>query len=312
MKDASILDLVPEGRLEGRVLKGVGGAYEILLKDGSRFLSKPRGLFRKHGHSPLAGDVVVCQASGDSEFPLTIVEIMERRNRLLRPPLANLDLLILTFATQVPSPDLLLLDKLLIYCVKNNIEPLICFTKADLDQAENTRLCQMYEAAGYRVLSSSEDEFPIDAILREIKGRLVAFAGPSGVGKSTLLNAISGEEQMVTGDVSERLGRGKHTTRHSELFPMAGGYLVDTPGFTSLDIEYLDVYPEELIDGYPEFLEAASQCRFQDCHHLTEIGCEVKTLAKANQSLNERYERYKGFRETLDQLPIHHWKKKED
>lgn len=308
----NIMLTVPEGRLHGRILKGVGGAYEILLDDRTRFGSKPRGIFRKKSQSPLPGDHVVCQASGDSDFPLQILEIKERRNVLVRPLMANLDLLILTFAVTQPEPDLLLLDKLLVYAVKNDIEPLVCFTKSDLDHSERDRLLNMYSAAGFRVISSSPYDWADDEIRELIHGRVVTFAGPSGVGKSTLLNQISGEEQMDTGDVSDKIGRGRHTTRHTELFPMAGGFLVDTPGFTSLEIEQLNIFPEELVLGYPEFQGVARNCRFQDCHHLTEIGCAVKELAAENKAVAERYDRYAYFRVILDRLPIHHWKKKED
>lgn len=302
----------PEGRSRGRILKGVGGAYEILLEDGQRFSSKPRGIFRKQNMSPLPGDIVICQPSGDSDFPLQIMEIEPRRNASMRPPMANLDLLVLTFATKDPEPDLILLDKLLIFAAKNNIECLICFTKADLDQEENTRLLEMYRAAGFNVLSSSVDDWANTAISDEIKGRVVAFAGPSGVGKSTLLNEISGKEEMLTGEISERLSRGRHTTRHTELFPMLGGFLVDTPGFTSLAIDQLDVLPEELIAGYPEFLEPARECRFQDCHHLSERDCAVRDAAELSDAAKERYDRYCSFRIELNQLPLHHWKKKEN
>ena len=307
-----ILDAVPEGILNGRILKGVGGAYDVLLDNGQRFSAKPRGIFRKQKMSPLAGDLVTCQASGDSDFPLQILTINKRRNTLMRPPLANLDLLILTFACQDPDPDLVLLDKLLIYAAKNNMDCLICFTKVDLNPEENERLVDMYRAAGYPVISSSLDAPASDIIEEQIRGQVVAFAGPSGVGKSTLLNEVSGRVEMITGDVSERLGRGKHTTRHSELFPMAGGFLVDTPGFTSLDITQMDIRPEDLIFGYPEFLESAHECKFQDCHHLTETDCRVREQADFSKSAAERYERYAAFRLVLNQLPIHHWKKKED
>lgn len=303
----------PEGRSHGRILKGVGGAYEILLEDGSRFSSKPRGIFRKQNmSSPLPGDHVVCQPSGDSDFPLQIIEIQTRRNILIRPPMANLDLLVLTFATTEPDPDLILLDKLLIYAAKNNIDTLICFTKADLNPVENKRLIDMYKNAGFHVLSSAVDDWAVTAISDEIRGQVVAFAGPSGVGKSTLLNEISGKEEMETAAVSNRLSRGRHTTRHTELFPMLGGFLVDTPGFTSLAIDQLDVLPEELIAGYPEFLEAAGECRFQDCHHLGERDCAVREAADQSASARERYDRYCLFRTELNQLPLHHWKKKED
>lgn len=308
----NILDDVPEGILDGRILKGVGGAYEILLENGQRFLSKPRGVFRKRNMSPLPGDLITCQGSGDSDFPLQILTIKPRRNQIIRPALANLDLLILTFAATEPAPDLILLDKLLIYAAKNNIDALICFTKADLDATENERLVDIYQKAGFEVISSSFDEPAAVIIEEKIKGRVLAFAGPSGVGKSTLLNEVSGQDDMIIGHVSEKLGRGKHTTRHSELFPLAGGFLVDTPGFTSLDITQLDILPEEIIYGYPEFAEAASQCRFLDCHHLTETDCQVRELAKTSTGAADRYERYRNFRLELNQLPIHHWKKKED
>jgi len=258
-------------------MKGVGGEYTIHLSDGQDVLAKPRGIFRKMKVIPTAGDYCEIEPSGDPDIPYTIVTIEDRKNLLIRPSVANIDVLIIAVSISDPQPDLKLLDKLLILCPKLRIDPVILLTKTDLAPDKAKELAAVYEEAGFRILQISKEEMLPDEVVRALfRGHTVGVAGQSGVGKSTLCHRLTGKEHIEVGEISERLKRGKHTTRHVELFPYEGGYLIDTPGFSSLEVDRIGISEEDLIGGYPELLKIAGKCRFQDCRHRGELGCRVQ------------------------------------
>lgn len=258
-------------------MKGVGGEYTIHLSDGQDVLAKPRGIFRKMKVIPTVGDYCEIEPSGDPDIPYTIVTIKDRKNLLIRPSVANIDVLIIAVSISDPQPDLKLLDKLLILCPKLHIDPVILLTKTDLAPDKAEELASVYEEAGFRVLKISKEEMLPDEIVSELfRGHTVGVAGQSGVGKSTLCHRLTGKEHIEVGEISERLKRGKHTTRHVELFPYEGGYLIDTPGFSSLEVDRIGISEEDLIGGYPELQTIAGKCRFQDCRHRGELGCRVE------------------------------------
>ena len=241
-------------------------------------MGKPRGLFRNEGIVPMIGDHVVIVPSGDTDFPFQIVDIAPRRNDLIRPPVSNLDVLVITVSCKTPAPDEKLIDKLLILCGAKDIFPVLWITKRDLDEKRASRMEALYNEIGFTVRTSSKDSF--DSDLRSasfLVGKTVIFAGQSGVGKSTLCNALLGEDYMEVGKISTKLQRGKHTTRHVELIPFGdGGFIADTPGFSSLRLPELGVQAEEVVFGYPELLRVKNKCRFQDCRHMGEDGCAVE------------------------------------
>jgi len=258
-------------------MMGVGGEYTIHLSDGQDVLAKPRGIFRKMKVIPTAGDYCEIEPSGDPDIPYTIVTIEDRKNLLIRPSVANIDVLIIAVSISDPQPDLKLLDKLLILCPKLRIDPVILLTKTDLAPDKAKELAAVYEEAGFRILQISKEEMLPDEVVRALfRGHTVGVAGQSGVGKSTLCHRLTGKEHIEVGEISERLKRGKHTTRHVELFPYEGGYLIDTPGFSSLEVDRIGISEEDLIGGYPELLKIAGKCRFQDCRHRGELGCRVQ------------------------------------
>lgn len=289
----------PDGRGLARILKGVGGQYWLHAPDGFAGIASARGLFRKSGTVPTPGDWVRYVPSGDPDTPWRIETILPRRNILVRPAVANLDMLIITLSAEEPAPDYFLADKLLTVCLANQVEPLICITKTDLDDAAAKAIGACYAAVGCPVISTNPaDTASHHELRRLLQGRVVSFAGQSGVGKSTLLNELFGAERMATGSVSERIGRGRHTTRHVELFPFAGGYLADTPGFSSLELYELGITGSDLAAGYPEIQAVADRCRFAGCRHLGELGCAVDSAAITP----ERLARYRFFRQQLDSI----------
>ena len=290
---ASDSTMTEPGRIQsGTIVKGVGGSYEIHISGEGTVLAKPRGIFRKDKITPTVGDHVEIEPSGDPDAPYMICSILPRKNLMIRPSVANVDILILTFSPVEPQPDFKLLDKLLILCAKQEIRPVIWLTKTDLDADEVERIRTIYQGAGYDVFSSSLDE-PFDYALIEplFHGNTVGFAGQSGVGKSTICNILTGDTSMKVGAISERLHRGKHTTRHVELFPVEDGYLMDTPGFSSLELTDIGLETDDVRLGYPELQRITGKCRFQDCRHTGELGCVIEE-AKMDP---DRLLRYREF-----------------
>lgn len=285
---------------EGIITKGVGGTYTVRRDDEERILCQIRGGIRKSGVVPAVGDRVKVSESGDPDIPYVIDDILPRSNYLIRPAVANIDCLILTFAVQDPVPDLTLTDKLIIICSSLGIRVALLFTKCDLDPEKAKELTDIYRKAGFDVFVSSKDAlFGPDDLVRISPSGIAAFAGPSGVGKSTICNNILENDIMQTGSVSDRLKRGKHTTRHVELFDTKTGFITDTPGFTSLSLFDIGTDYREVVSGYPEILKSAQRCRFDDCRHISETGCAVLEDLAEGIIDRGRYERYKDEYEYL-------------
>ena len=284
---------------KGVITKGVGGVYTVrFCKDGkiSSAQCAARGAFRLKGIKPAIGDKVHIIPSGDPDVEYVIDDIEERTSFIARPPVANLSVMLLTFSVTNPAPDLTLLDKMLLICSMNNIKPVIIFTKGDLDVDDSERLCSIYTKAGYEVLISSPQKSLTEKDLMDIIGNgIAAFAGPSGVGKSTLCNSLLGFDIMQTGEVSAKIRRGRHTTRHVELHEFHDGFICDTPGFTSLSLEDQGVDYREVLYGFPEINSFATGCRFDDCSHRKEDGCVVRAALEEGKIDKGRFDRYVSF-----------------
>ena len=294
--------------MTGTIVKGVGGSYEIHLTEAGTVTAKPRGIFRKEKTTPAVGDHVEVELSGDPDIPYVITAIHPRKNLMIRPAVANLDIMILTISPVSPAPDFKLLDKLLILCEKQGIRPVIWITKTDLEEEETARIRNVYAKAGFPVFTSSVDGISENAEISALfHGNTVGFAGQSGVGKSTLCNLLTGFSGMEVGKISERLKRGKHTTRHVELFPVGDGFLMDTPGFSSLELAEIGIEEGDVRYGYPELLRIDGKCRFQDCRHTGELGCAI-----AEAQMDEgRLERYREFVTFLRKNKTYHSKPQE-
>ncbi|HOO61610.1 MAG TPA: ribosome small subunit-dependent GTPase A [Bacillota bacterium] len=290
----------------GLIVKGVGGAYTILIAPEVMVQAKPRGVFRKRHITPTIGDYCDIVDSGDPDIPYSIVEINKRKNVLIRPTVANLDVLVIILSVKDPEPDFTLLDKLLIVCANKNIRPVIWLNKIDLDADNAIRIEEEYSKGGFEIIKTSHHESIPEGTLHEIfSGHMVAFAGQSGVGKSTLCNAITGErDNMEVGKISERLHRGKHTTRHAEIFSFQDGFLIDTPGFSSLDLADIGLNEDDVIYGYPELLHMNEPCRFSDCHHMGELGCAIEHVDISER----RLARYRDFMTILIEKSKHYSK----
>ncbi|SMC35651.1 ribosome biogenesis GTPase [Oscillospiraceae bacterium] len=286
-------------RAEGIITKGVGGTYTVRVSRDDVRLCQIRGGIRHKKMIPAVGDIVDIMPSGDPDVPYVLEKIHPRKNSLVRPPIANIDVLVLVFAVKDPEPDLKLLDKMLIICSTMDIKPVIVFSKSDTDNEEANKLRDIYSRAGFAAfVSSIEEPVTREDILALSQGGLIGLAGPSGVGKSTLCNSLLGQSLMETGTISDRLKRGKHTTRHVQLFEFGDGFITDTPGFTSLDLFELGIDHKSVVGGYPEIAELSRECRFDDCRHIAERDCAVRE--NIGQAVDEgRYERYKEFFEFL-------------
>ena len=289
---------------EGKIIKALSGFYYVFSEDHI-FQCRGRGIFRKNKITPLVGDEVVFQAENDIEG--YIMEVKERKNELVRPPIANVDQAILVFSAVEPGFSTSLLDRFLVLIEYNRIRPLICITKMDLtdddEKKEIEHYAKEYRTAGYNVLlTSSETEEGIKELLPFIKGGISVFAGQSGVGKSSLLNVLRPDLSIKTNGISTHLGRGKHTTRHVELIPVENGLVADTPGFSSL--EFTDIEPEELTFCFPEIQKLSEECKFRGCYHVSEPKCAVKKSTDSGELPAYRYEHYLEFlQEIKDRKP---------
>lgn len=279
--------------MQGKIIKGIAGFYYVKCDDGITYECKAKGVFRKDHRKPLVGDDVYMDVIDEQKYIGNIRELQERKNELIRPAVANIDQALVIFAAAAPEPNLGLLDRFLIQMEHAGIDTIICFNKTDLvESAEEARLRKIYESAGYRVLTiSAANREGISEIEAVLKGKVTTVAGPSGVGKSTLVNCLQSEMVMETGDISAKIERGKHTTRHSQLMEIdKDTYIFDTPGFSSLSVS--ELLPEELKACFPEFHRYEDTCRFLGCAHIHEPDCGVKEALAAGEISKERYEDY--------------------
>ena len=284
--------------MQGKIIKGIAGFYYVQAENELQYECKAKGIFRKDHKKPLVGDEVTIEVLDEEEKKGSITELLPRRSELFRPAVANIDQAVIVFACREPEPNFNLLDRFLVLMEKRNVPVILCFTKADLATEEFKKEVQMiYEPAGYSVCFTDYHDFEGEGqkkLFHLLSGKVTAFAGPSGVGKSTLVNHFCPEAGMDTGEVSEKIKRGKHTTRHSELFSLGDGvYLMDTPGFTSLGLPEME--KEELREYYPEFEEYKNTCRFLGCVHIHEPQCSVKIALEEGKIPKGRYDNYKQF-----------------
>lgn len=281
---------------EGKIIKALSGFYYVL--DGDQIIQcRGRGVFRKNKVTPLVGDDVVYQADNDKEG--YILEIKDRFNELVRPPISNVDQAVLVFSAKEPTFSTSLLDRFLVLVEAGDIRPIICITKMDLvdDDALKERIHQYaedYRNIGYSVyLTSMKNGSGIEDIVSHFHDKITVFAGQSGVGKSSLLNAISPDLELKTAGISVHLGRGKHTTRHVELIDINGGLVADTPGFSSL--EFAGIEAEDLGSAFLEIGEKSAECKFRGCLHMKEPNCAVKRAVENGEIAQYRYDHYVEF-----------------
>ena len=281
---------------EGKIIKALSGFYYVL--DGDQVIQcRGRGVFRKNKITPLVGDDVVYQADNDKEG--YILEIKDRFNELVRPPISNVDQAVLVFSAKEPTFSTSLLDRFLVLVEAGDIRPIICITKMDLvdDDALKERIHQYaedYRNIGYSVyLTSMKSGRGIEDIIPHFQDKITVFAGQSGVGKSSLLNAISPDLELKTAGISAHLGRGKHTTRHVELIDINGGLVADTPGFSSL--EFAGIEAEDLGQTFLEIGEKSAECKFRGCLHIKEPNCAVKRAVENGEIAQYRYDHYVEF-----------------
>ncbi|WP_232696934.1 ribosome small subunit-dependent GTPase A [Brevibacillus daliensis] len=287
---------------EGRIVKALSGFYYVADQENpDRIVQcRARGLFKKKGAkiTPLVGDWVAYEAENDREG--YVMGVGERTTELVRPSIANVELAILAFSAVQPAFSPLLLNKFLVHTENAGLDAIIALTKADLmDQTECAEIVRRYEQVGYKIVPTSiHDQRGIDQLRSELSGKLSVFAGQSGVGKSSLLNAMFSDISLQTGEVSQKLGRGRHTTRHVELIPLGdGGYVADTPGFSSL--EFMNLSELDLAQSFRDFERYSDQCKFRGCLHLKEPGCAVQEAVESGEILLERYRHYQQFMEEL-------------
>ncbi|MDO4323441.1 MAG: ribosome small subunit-dependent GTPase A [Lachnospiraceae bacterium] len=279
--------------MQGKIIKGVGGFYYVHAQDGGIYECRAKGIFRKDKIKPLVGDNVRISVLDGEQKTGNVDSILPRRNALIRPAAANVDQALVVFAVASPKPNLNLLDRFLISMEQQHIPVAICFNKTDLTEPEELlRLQEIYAGCGNQVrFVSVEKQEGIDEIQGLLEGKTTIVAGPSGVGKSSLTNALQSEVQMEVGEVSRKIDRGKHTTRHTELIVLRRDtYFLDTPGFSSLYLQGIEY--EELKDYFPEFVPYEPYCRFQGCMHLSEPDCGVKEALAEGKISQPRYDNY--------------------
>ena len=286
--------------MQGKIIKGIAGFYYVYIETWGIFECKAKGIFRNKSVKPLVGDNVMIDIIDEQEKKGNIFRILERKNALIRPAVANIDQAMIVFALKRPDPNMNLLDRFLVMMEFQNIETTICFNKKDISDDEfMNQLMKIYENAGYKVVfASATEEEGIKEIKEILKGKSTVFAGPSGVGKSSMLNALTKDYTMETGAVSQKIGRGRHTTRHSEIFRIdENSYVFDTPGFSSLFVPGMT--KEKLECCFPEFSAYMNQCRFVGCAHISEPDCAVKAALQNGNISGSRYENYKLMYEEL-------------
>ena len=290
---------------QGLLMKSIGGFYYVRCED-KEYECKARGSFRKSGNAPVVGDRVLISVPDDGYC--AIEEILPRKNKLKRPALANIDALVIVCSTVDPKPNYTIIDKMTAAAVNNGMEPVIVVSKNDLKSGDE--VADIYRLSGIPVFQCSPDSREeADALLRCLRGKVSAFTGNSGVGKSTLLNMLFPDLELSTGQISEKLGRGRHTTRVVELFEKDGCYVADTPGFSTVDLQRYEMIEKERLQYcFPEFEQYLGQCRFTSCLHTCEKGCAVLEALRAGSIEPTRHDSYVAmYNEVKD---IKHWQLK--
>ncbi len=272
----------------GRIFKGIGGFYYVLLDSGETVTCKARGKFRSRKIVPTVGDLV--EISTPQSGYASVAEILPRKNLLARPSVANIDQLIIVVSACVPKPDWMLVDKLLLQTHTFGVEPLLLLNKIDIGDDSIISAFQSDYASFRTLMTSTKTGEGLAGLKNELSGRISCFAGQSAVGKSSLLNALFPQLSLETGGLAKKTDRGRHTTRRAELWPLLGGAVLDTPGFSLLDLK--EYTQETLNQCWPEFGSAYDRCRFAGCRHLSEPGCAVKALLDSGELTRSRYERY--------------------
>lgn len=294
--------------MQGKIIRSLSGFYEVHTGT-EQYRCRAKGVFRSMGVKPLVGDDVLFDATDLVSEPKegNVTRILPRRNQLLRPSVANVDQALLVFAVTRPAPSCNMLDRFLIAMQEAALPAVLCFNKADLaGEAERDELRDIYEHCGASVIfMSTRDPADVDRLREKLAGKTTVFTGPSGVGKSTLINLLCPDARMETGELARKIQRGKNTTRHVEIFSAGdGAYVCDTPGFTSLFLEGIGA--EQLRDCYPEFEGPAAQCRFHGCRHLEEPGCAVRRSVEEGAISRIRYGNYRELYEELkNRKPIY-------
>lgn len=286
--------------MQGKIVKGIAGFYYVNTKEDKLYECKAKGVFRNKSQKPLVGDNVCIDIIDEEELKGNITKLLPRKNELIRPTVANVDLALVVFAISNPKPNLNLLDKFLVMMEYMDVKTIICFNKVDeTTKSDIEDYKKIYEPAGYKVLfTSTYNGEGIDELKSIIKGKTIVFAGPSGVGKSSILNSIMDDELMDTGEISKKIGRGKHTTRHSEIFRLGHDtYIFDTPGFSTIFVPQID--ENNLRFYYPEFAPYENQCKYNGCVHVNEPGCALKEAIESGEVSKVRYENYKEIFEEL-------------
>ena len=285
---------------QGVIRKALSGFYYV--DDGRTVTTcRARGKHRHAGVSPLVGDRVRFTPLADGSGALD--EILPRKNEFYRPAVANIDLLVVVASQAVPVTDPFLIDRVAAIAAARGCETLICVNKCDLESGDG--LAAIYEKAGFPTLRvSAQTGEGLDALRRCLAGKVCAFTGNSGVGKSSILNALEADFDLATGEISDKLGRGRHTTRHVELFPVAGGLVADTPGFSSFDVDEMEAIPkEELASAFREFAPFLGGCRFQGCAHVKEKGCAVRAAVEAGTIAPSRHKSYVRLYQQAKEIP---------
>lgn len=279
--------------MQGKIVKGISGFYYVYVEGTGIYECKAKGAFRKQKMKPLVGDNAEIVPIDEEGRIGNVVEILERKNELIRPAVANVDMALVIFATKKPQPNFNLLDRFLCMMEYQKVPVTICFNKADMvSEQEKQELRAIYEPAGYNIIfTSAKKKQGIEELRSLLEGKTTTVAGPSGVGKSSLVNCLQDNIQMETGKISSKIDRGKHTTRHSEIIPICDGtYIVDTPGFSSMDVPGFE--KEDLWTCYPDFAEYEPYCRFQGCSHINEPDCGVKDALEQGKISRTRYDNY--------------------